>query len=145
MNQTQQNRVELAIEQLHIAIDLFLTNRSFVSALTLAGAADEVLGRKAERFGAKKAIAFEHEVIMRLLAKSKRAGTSFETFASARNEARNAVKHMKPTAEEVFVADLAREAVAKIGSACNNYERCGLPLTEKMREFTGWCLNDSDV
>ena len=145
MHKDQQNRVELAIEQLHIAIDLFLTGRSFVSALTLAGAADEVLGRKAERFGTKKTISVQYEVITKLLEKLQREAPTFKEFAKERNETRNAVKHMAPDAEEFFIANLASEAVAKIGSACNNYENCGLPLTDKMREFTGWYLGEPSV
>jgi hypothetical protein len=38
-------RVDLAIEQLDVALELFLSDRSDVSALTLAGAAEEILGR----------------------------------------------------------------------------------------------------
>ena len=38
-------RIELAKEHLDLALDLFLSKRSMVSALTLAGAAEEILGR----------------------------------------------------------------------------------------------------
>jgi hypothetical protein len=39
------NRVDLAAEQLDVALSLFLENQSLVSALTLAGAAEEILGK----------------------------------------------------------------------------------------------------
>ena len=138
LNSAQHNRVALAVEQLHVAIDLFLSNRSTASALTLAGAAEEVLGRKAERFGEKKAMTAQHEIVAKLLVRAKREVPSFKDYAKECNDARNAVKHMDPDAEEDFQADLTSEAVAKIGAACNNYERCGLPLTDKMLEFHGW-------
>jgi hypothetical protein len=38
-------RIDLATEQLDVALELFLSRRSFVSALTLAGAAEEILGK----------------------------------------------------------------------------------------------------
>jgi hypothetical protein len=39
------NRVDLATEQLEAALSLFLVEKSYVSTLTLAGAAAEALGK----------------------------------------------------------------------------------------------------
>lgn len=67
MHEDTNNRVALAIEQLHVAIDLFLSNTSDASAITLAGAADEILARKATRFGQPQAVEAKHKVMMMLL------------------------------------------------------------------------------
>ncbi len=45
MHQQTYKRVNLAIEQLDVAIELFLSEKSYISALTLAGAAEEILGK----------------------------------------------------------------------------------------------------
>ena len=52
MKQTY-NRLDLATEQLDAAISLSLERKSFVSALTLAGAADEILGKALSHSGHK--------------------------------------------------------------------------------------------
>jgi hypothetical protein len=44
MSEGAHNKVNLAIEQLETDLSLFLDERSYVSALTLAGAAEEILG-----------------------------------------------------------------------------------------------------
>lgn len=45
MNKLQKTRINLGIEQLDVALELFLEERSYVAALTLAGAAEEILGK----------------------------------------------------------------------------------------------------
>jgi hypothetical protein len=142
MNNFSHNRVQLAVEQLHVAIDLFLSKRSFVSALTLAGAAEEILGRKAERLGKEKVISTQHKIISNLLDRSNRKMQSFKEYAKSKNVARNKVKHFDPESDEDFCMNIEREAIAKIGNACKNYERCGMPFTEKILEFNGWHLSE---
>jgi len=43
------DRLQLAVEQLDVAIELFRSGRSDVAALTLAGAAEEILGKMLTR------------------------------------------------------------------------------------------------
>lgn len=136
------NRVALAIEQLHVAIDLFLKNTSEASALTLAGAADEILARKATRLGKKQTVEIKHEVVSKLLQRIGRSSKPLALLRKEENAVRNLLKHLDPDDEENFEGHLGGEAVRKIASACSNYERCGLPLTEKMAEFRGWYLSD---
>ena len=137
------NRVALAIEQLHVAIDLFLTNTSDASALTLAGAADEVLARKAARFGQPQLVETKHEVTRLLLRRLGRTHKPLADLRRGENAVRNLLKHLDPNDEEDFAGNLGAEAVRTICSACNNFERCGLPLTETMAKFRGWYLSDS--
>lgn len=136
------NRVALAVEQLHVAIDLFLKNTSDASAITLAGAADEILARKATRFGQKQTVEIKHEVVSKLLQRIGRSPMPLSDLRREDNAVRNQLKHLNPNDDENFEGHLGSEAIHKIASACNNYERCGLPLTEKMAEFRGWYLSD---
>lgn len=50
------DQIELAAEQLGTAIELFLAERSDVSVLTLAGAAEEILGRAVKLAGGENAM-----------------------------------------------------------------------------------------
>lgn len=142
MHEDTNNRVALAIEQLHVAIDLFLTNTSDASALTLAGAADEVLARKTTRFGQPQAVEAKHKVMTKLLQRVGREPQPLSALRTEENTVRNLLKHLDPNEDENFEGNLRAEAIQKISSACNNFERCGLPLTEKMLAFRGWYLSD---
>ena len=55
-------RVDLAVEQLGIALRLFLDEHSYASSLTLAGAAEEVLGRAVEHKGGTPTLKLQYEM-----------------------------------------------------------------------------------
>lgn len=50
------NKIDLAIEQLETALFLFLEHKNYVSALTLAGAAEEILGKAAKIKGIENSL-----------------------------------------------------------------------------------------
>lgn len=56
-------RIDLAQEQLDVALELFLSKRSLVSALTLAGAAEEIFSKALKFRGKKTALEYEHSVV----------------------------------------------------------------------------------
>ena len=56
MPDTTSERTSLAAEQLDVAIEMFLASRSDVSALTLAGAAEEVLGQAVKLRGGENVL-----------------------------------------------------------------------------------------
>lgn len=132
------SRVALAVEQLHVAIDLFLTGRSHASALTLAGAAEVVLAQQAERFGSKPSLERQYEVLVKLLSNAKHRVPDRKVFFNERNALRNQLKHFDPKDPEWLEGSITQGAIHMLGRACNNYELCGLPPTEKMQEFYGW-------
>lgn len=135
---TPGTRVALAIEQLHMAIDLFLTNRSHASALTLGGAAEVVLAQQAERFGATPTLENQYKIIAKLLAKNNRRIPPIQAFFKECNTLRNQLKHFDREDTEWLDGSVTQGAVQMIGRACNNYELCGLPPTEQMQEFYDW-------
>ena len=62
MPPAQHNQIALAAEQLDVAIQLFLDERSDISALTLAGAAEEILGNAAKLAGGENALQRAYKV-----------------------------------------------------------------------------------
>jgi hypothetical protein len=56
------NKIDLAIEQLETALFLFLERKSYVSALTLAGAAEEILGMAAKIKGIENSLQESYRV-----------------------------------------------------------------------------------
>ncbi len=131
-------RVDLASEQLGVAFRLFLDERSYAAALTLAGAAEEVLGRAVEHKGKKSSLQEQYEMMAPLDEMLKGKPLKYSQYADEMNEARNALKHMRSPDEITFTADLEMAAVWMLARASSNYERLGLEKTDDMRRFEDW-------
>ena len=132
------DRIDLACEQLDCALELFLSQRSYVSALTLAGASEEILGKALCQIGSATTLVATFRLVeptQTLI--SGRSYTSKE-FQNEKNRVRNAVKHMRDSSELTIVADLEAEALWMIVRACDNYQRLDFPETERMAEFEEW-------
>ncbi len=131
-------RIELAKEQLEIALEMFLKRRSFVSALTLAGAAEEILGKALIQRGEKTTLQHECPLIEPVESLFRKTKYGWGEFIEKKNRARNAAKHMKDKSEATITADLEDEALWMIVRACDNHTRLGLELTPLMYEFENW-------
>ena len=128
----------LAAEQLDAAIELFLTGRSDVSALTLAGAAEEILGQAVKFSGGENALMQAYEVTAQTHGILHGNRLKWQDFVDGENIARNAVKHMKKRGQSTVETDLRRAAQWMIARACANYERAEFARTDRMREFDDW-------
>ena len=131
-------RVDLAKEQLENALELFLRRGSFVSALTLAGAAEEILGKALSQRGEKTTLQHEYPLIKPVEELFRNEPFSWKEFVEKKNLARNAAKHMKDASVSIVTADLADEALWMIVRACDNHARLGLQETPLMKEFEDW-------
>jgi len=124
------NRVDLATEQLDDAI-LLSKRKSFVSALTLAGVAEEILGKMASDRLKQSYLEYKYEelgpVITELLPLSK------EDFINE-NRALITVKRATSTWSN-NPDDLEREAHSMIVRALCKYNYLGLRRTARMLEF----------
>jgi hypothetical protein len=99
-------KTEVAVRQLDAAIRLFLEG-DYLSSLTLAGAAEEILGKLCEREGKSVAIeaiiAFHWKDTDAALTDKVRRKTLLEIM----NGARNAAKHANDAHETAFVLEQA--------------------------------------
>ena len=134
------SRLELANEQLDVALELFLSKRSFVASLTLAGAAEEIFGKALTHKGKKTTLEYEHTVIAPVEEFLRQKPLTWKVFAKEKNRVRNAAKHMGEKTELDLVADLEDEALWMVVRACDNYQRLDLPSTDRMNEFNEWFL-----
>lgn len=135
--QTHQ-RIALAQEQLDVALELFLLKRSMVSALTLAGAAEEILGKALQHRGKKTTLEYEHSVIEPVEKFLRRQPFLWKDFIDEKNRVRNAAKHMGAQSDTQVVADLEDEALWMLVRACDNHKRLDLEATPRMAEFDDW-------
>jgi hypothetical protein len=132
------SKVDLAVEQLGVALRLFLDEKGYASALTLAGAAEEILGKALEHRGRTNSMQWQYEAEAEVFRLLHGRPMKWSEFADERNQARNALKHMRAADEATLTADLEEAAVWMLVRACDNYNRLGLEPTDDMRRFDSW-------
>ena len=135
MSDQTYDRVDLATQQLNVAISLFLKRKSFVAALTLAGAAEEILGEALSQRGQQNSLELKYEVMEPILIMRHQTK---EDFIEDENRALIAVTHMASASDQSVTLDLEEAAYSMIDRACDNYDLLGLPRTATMRAFDNW-------
>jgi hypothetical protein len=145
--------LETAMEQLDVAIELFLSERSFVSALTLAGAAEGVLTNALKNKGKETALESEFAQIdaseqefpffhiypraesekerRRAFNEFKRRGVNFAKHGPGREPKHKAYQRVRPPGVE----GLAEEAIER---ACDNAARLDLKPSEALLRYDAW-------
>jgi hypothetical protein len=135
------NRIGLARKQLDDAISL-LKKKSFVSALTLAGAAEETLGKMLSRSGEQNYLDFKYQVFEPHLTRLHRMPISKEDFISDENRSLINVTSMASASQPSVTLDLEDAAHSMIVRALYNYDQLGLPRTARMLEFENQFYED---
>lgn len=115
---------DLALEQLHCAIELFLADR-FIPAITLAGAAEEC---KAVSHGRNSL-----DMIARFITSIGRSAGRTENQIKVCNRVRNSLKHGDQGGAIEFNPQL--EAYLLIARSIENYQRLGKPKSNLMHQF----------
>ncbi|KGC96404.1 hypothetical protein DP62_5739 [Burkholderia pseudomallei] len=121
-------RIDLALEQLDVALMLFLERGDFPAVITLAGAAEEVLGKEVNRRGWQVAL---HRRVNRYAEQDRKAAITEQ------NRVRNALKHFADHEQSEFTADLEEAARWALERACENAHRLELevPRSEAFGEW----------
>ncbi|MCX4176795.1 MULTISPECIES: hypothetical protein [Paraburkholderia] len=131
------NRIDLALEQLELAITLFLDGKSFASVITLASAAERVLGQ-ALRHSGKDAVldwtfmetAPVHDLLHGVALKKG-------AYVDTQNRVSNALRHFDDKDAPNFDADLDEAACWMLVRACENAHRLGLTV-QGFDAFNDW-------
>ena len=127
------HKTEIARHQIDTAIDLFLEDRDFISALTLAGAGEEVTGKLIERAGGKNMLQKLHAWYEETTGEE----IKFGEFAKNTNFTRNTLKHANNAEEDEL--ELQRwETVQMRMRAMTNYKELVGEPSEKMKVMAGW-------
>lgn len=133
------NRIALAHEQLETAITLFLEHGSFASVITLAGAAERVMGQALRHAGKRAVLDWKADAADLVHAALHRKPLDRSAFAAAENRVSNALRHFDATDEEDFDADLDEAACWMLARACENAHRLGLEV-RGFDTFNDWFL-----
>ena len=121
------SKLDAATRQLDVAIDLFLSEKDPLAVITLAGAAEEILGVLAKNNGKDNMIDALKELDKKLT-----GGRDFKILNNEVNGLRNALKHAN-NLDEDFIDYDEDAPVAYLMRAIVNYNRLGLTLTENMK------------
>lgn len=111
----QISKLDIAKRQLEAAIDLHFSGGDYLAVTTLAGAAEEILGRLLQRQGDRAMI---DDLVD--LDREMTGGRPFEEIRKEANGARNALKHANAPGEDQ-VSIVPGEATAMLARAIVNY------------------------
>lgn len=115
---TALTKFEVAERQLVVAARLYIEDDDYLAILTLAGAAEDILGPLARRAG-KKAMMDDILELDRKLT----GGRPFEEVREEVNGARNSIKHAREPKEDYAVFVERGETTAMLLRAFVNYKR----------------------
>ena len=124
---------EIAQAQLERAVILALDNADSISAVTLAGAADEILGSLLRQQGRQTTYGVLRQLISDIHGKMRKEKWSSVEFNELVNGVRNHFKHFSGC-EKVW-ADPEQEACNLIHRAISNYTALGNEKTEIMERW----------
>ena len=117
MAQIKISKLDIAVNHLQMAIDMFLKNQDLLCILTLAGAADEILGQYATRAGEKTML----DLLCSSLKKEHSMNMTDKTFKwEYLNKAKNSIKHFNEKDVEVIELDPEAEALSMLIRAIGN-------------------------
>ena len=116
-------KLEIACELLNDALELYYSKESYFSAIQLAGAAEELLGRHLQLIGEKSAFKSEITDFVDLLnAVAPTSGTWHKKeMVNFVNNAKNHTKHMDPGSETAVAFDPCLEAREILERAVSDY------------------------
>lgn len=132
------NKLDIAVAQLETAIELYFSNGCRISVTTLAGAAEEILGKYLEIKGEETALAELVRIVC--LLHNKRCGTTpkHAPIRQRANFAKNSFKHLDLEGDFEISVDVEEEAIDMLNRATDNYwklTQCLTPLMERYEQF----------
>jgi hypothetical protein len=130
--------LSLAVEQLDDALSLFLDEKHYVSSLTLAGAAEEILGRMVRHAGQDNFLDYKYRTIKPLEELFSRETFKLKELVDRENSHRNVAKHWNPLDEGRVIRGVEDAALQMLVRALYNYDKSGLDRTTRMHEFETW-------
>lgn len=131
------DRLALAKEQLDTALNLFLDHRNYSSAITLAGAAEEIFGHALTIRGGTSALDTSYESMAEFHRMLHSAELNKKSFVSKENLARNALKHLQKDKGPTITIDLEESACWMLVRAIQNGRELGVEF-ERYRDFDRW-------
>jgi hypothetical protein len=115
------NKIEIALNQLKTAIELF-NKKNYISAITLAGASEEILSRIAEAEKGTSAVRGIKKIFDFFADYTKKDRIPYSKIRKEFNQIKNELKHNNSGTNETLKENFEHEAVEFILGAIMNYE-----------------------
>lgn len=112
-------KLQVATSQLRLAIALFMEERELISAITLAGAAEEIFGKLAASAGSTPALNRRAEGARQLHVELWGNDPGDKVFIDLKNKTRNELKHISSGLP--LAIDLEHECIRMLDRAVENY------------------------
>jgi len=130
------NKIDIAESQLETALDIYLNGGNLFSALTLAGAAEEIFGIYLKINGVPNSLE-ELVAATQKIYKIIQNGEHLpeKGIRDRANRARNNFKHLNSEEDLEIELDLEEETIDMLNRATTNYWRLKGDMTEKMVIF----------
>jgi hypothetical protein len=135
MVEQEHQKRDIALAQLETALKLYLQDGDMFSVLTLAGAAEELLGKELEALGGTTALSTVQAATAAVGRALHGSTISPKVVATLANRARNAVKHRDLSGPKSVWMDPEEEAREMLDRATTNYYRLTEDQTDLMGQF----------
>jgi hypothetical protein len=129
------SKFDIAVGQIETAITLYLNGGDSFSALTLAGASDELLGKFLKKSGKTPAIESLGEALADIKKIHTGKSVTKKEGMNIANQIRNSVKHMNIQGDEVIQTDPKYAAHDMIMRCISNYHQLTQHYTDNMLAF----------
>lgn len=130
-------RLVLAKGQLDTALDLFLDQKNYASAITLAGAAEEIFGNALTLDGGKSALDSSYESMAEFHTMIHGTELNKTSYVRKENFARDALKHLQNDKGPTITIDLQEAACWMLVRAIQNGRKLDFEF-ERFRDFDNW-------
>ncbi|PCJ25086.1 MAG: hypothetical protein COA96_08045 [SAR86 cluster bacterium] len=125
--------LDVATRQLNRSIRLYLDEKDYLSSITLAGAAEEILGQLVVENGGTHELEHEITATLRFCDKDENDPKERKSVALLANYFKNRTKHYRKEGELIYLTDLS--AAQLIDRAISNYWTLTQSGTEDMEQF----------
>lgn len=131
------DRLSLAKGQLDTALRLFLDEGNYSSAITLAGAAEEVFGCALSLAGNKSALESSYESMAKVHVMIHGIELNKKAYIAKENFTRDALKHLQNDKGPTITIDFAEAACWMLVRAIQNCMKLGFEI-ERFQDFDKW-------
>lgn len=137
MAEETHERIVLARRQLDTALDLFLDHKNYASAITLAGAAEEIFGNALTLGGSNSALDSGYQRMAELHSMLHQTELDKRSYVVKENSARNALKHLQSDMGPTITIDLEEAACWMLVRAIQNGRELGFEFL-RFQDFDNW-------
>jgi hypothetical protein len=125
----------IALEHLEEALRMYLDEKAYFAAITLAGAAEEILGKLAKHQGKENSIESLKKAARQIHERVYGETIEPAAIADRANYARNKLKHVNPGLEPLVTINVEEEAYDMLNRAIDNYWLVMEQLSPAMERF----------